>query len=129
MTLLSTQIPTTVLLRLHSQQLTPRFAHPLLDDLPLSSFGRRSPGASPQVRSAGYYETTVDLVLEPLVYGVIPESVIPTIYWIIGVALVSAAAVPLVIRLIEAFGSTLSAQDGTGRLSGGSTSGGRLKND
>lgn len=115
MTLVPTRSPSTVILFLQSSQLTPHFPHPLLDPLPLPQLLR--PRDKGLAVPAGHYETTIDLALEPLIYGVIPESVIPTIYWIIGAALASAAVVPLCIRFIETFAAAPLASDDAGAMS------------
>lgn len=104
----------SVMLHLTSTQLTPAFPHPLLKHLTPLGY-THSPHRSSD-SSLQPYHTTLDILVEPLILGVIPQSTLPTVYYILIAAILSGAAVPLIVRLIEAFASTVMAQDESERL-------------
>ncbi|ORY34624.1 hypothetical protein BCR39DRAFT_585592 [Naematelia encephala] len=81
-------------LRIAAKPLSPTMPHPLLDDW----YPAR---AKPDARSFEKLETTFQLVLEPLVFGFLPRTAVPTVLMIVVSLLGSSMAVPSIIRVIE----------------------------
>jgi hypothetical protein len=65
-------------------------SHPLFNDYKVDS---------------AIFNTTFNLILEPLIFGIIPKSVIPTIYLILIFAGSAALVVPYIIKFLEGINS------------------------
>lgn len=76
---------------------------------------------SPRIPSLGYfaepssteqgYHTTFTLIIEPLILGVLPQTAIPAVFWIILFALGSAMTVPYIRRSMEYLVNTVNPAD------------------
>ena len=91
------------LLHVSSSALSPPFPHPHL--VYLESIVPRS--SNPRLKQdvqhdPSSYHTTAHLTLEPLLLGVLPQTTLPTVLWIMGVVVISASLVPRIIRYLEA---------------------------
>ena len=104
---MSPTIDDLVLLRISSSQLTPRFPHPLLPSVPF--LGRYLPSSPPSTMPD--HHTPFQLVFEPLRYGVVPETSVPLVFYIVIAAFLALMGAPHVIRLLEATASSTQAWD------------------
>lgn len=80
-----------IALHITASPLSPSMPQPLLDRI-----FHREPKASD-----GQWSTTAELVFEPLVLGLIPETTLPAIGWAALFAIGAALAVPYIIRFLE----------------------------
>lgn len=89
----------TALLHVLARRLSPRFPHPLLD-----RFQPYLPSVEPpdgEHDAGSSFTTTFHLVIEPLIFGVLPRTALPTLLCIIVFVFGAAVMVPAIIRWLE----------------------------
>ena len=90
---------TDVIIHLSASLLSPRFPRHLFTDS-VSHVGDE-------------FQTTLALVIEPLILGVLPRTAIPALMWIILFGLGGASVVPYILRYLDAI-STSGETEGSG---------------
>nr|XP_031857982.1 uncharacterized protein CI109_006605 [Kwoniella shandongensis]KAA5525054.1 hypothetical protein CI109_006605 [Kwoniella shandongensis] len=88
---------------IHSSSLSPPFPHPLLQHIPsyLKPYFPSSTRGKRKVRGSDDFETLLQVTLEPLHLGVIPQTAIPAIGLIVLFALGAGVCVPSIIHILE----------------------------
>jgi hypothetical protein len=85
-----------VIIHLSAALLSPRFPRHPFKSIP----SRQSPISEDE------FYTTFALVIEPLILGVLPETAIPALGWILVFGLGAACTVPGIIRYLDSFSRT-----------------------
>ena len=84
-----------VIVHLSGSLLSPRFSRHL--------FKPTSVGHSPIANNE--FHTTFALVIEPLIFGVLPQTAIPALVWILVFGIGAACTVPTIIRYLNSSGT------------------------
>jgi hypothetical protein len=85
-----------VIIHLSASLLSPRF--------PRQPFAPTPSGHLPTANDEFY--TTFALVVEPLTFGVLPQTALPALGWILVFGLGAACTVPSIIRYLDSFSRT-----------------------
>jgi hypothetical protein len=85
-----------VIIHLSAALLSPRFPRQPFKSIPSG----QSPIADDE------FNTTFALVIEPLTFGVLPQTALPALGWILVFGLGAACTVPSIIRYLDSFSRT-----------------------
>lgn len=99
--------PLESIVHISSALLTPSFPHPLLASLPISPDHR----PLPTLQKGDGWNTTFHLVFEPLIWGFVPATAVPLIYWIAGVTIIAPFLCPYLFKVVEGFAASLGESD------------------
>ena len=100
------------ILHISAKPLSPPHPHPylplitsflpaIITQLLFTPVTRTSPSSYSSSRPGGHFSTEVQVILEPLEYGVVPRTAVSTIYWIIGAIILGLLGTPYVIKYME----------------------------